>query len=56
VAADRERRALSHLRIDSGGPPGTGVLALLYVIGIYAILYGILEIWLSLRLREYATS
>jgi uncharacterized membrane protein HdeD (DUF308 family) len=36
--------------------PGTGVLALLYVIGIYAILYGILEIWLSLRLREYATS
>ena len=36
--------------------PGTGVLALLYVIGVYAILYGILEIWLSLRLREYATS
>jgi uncharacterized membrane protein HdeD (DUF308 family) len=36
--------------------PGTGVLALLYVIGIYAILYGILEIWLSLRLREYATT
>jgi uncharacterized membrane protein HdeD (DUF308 family) len=35
---------------------GTGVLALLYVIGIYAILYGILEIWLSLRLREYATT
>jgi uncharacterized membrane protein HdeD (DUF308 family) len=33
--------------------PGTGVLALLYVIGIYAILYGILEFWLSLRrLRE----
>jgi uncharacterized membrane protein HdeD (DUF308 family) len=29
---------------------------LLYVIGIYAILYGILEIWLSLRLREYTTS
>jgi Short repeat of unknown function (DUF308) len=36
--------------------PGTGALALLYVIGIYAILYGILEIWLSLRLREHATS
>jgi uncharacterized membrane protein HdeD (DUF308 family) len=36
--------------------PGTGVLALLYVTGIYAILYGILEIWLSLRLREYATT
>jgi hypothetical protein len=36
--------------------PGTGALALLYVIGIYAILYGILLVWLSLRLREYATS
>ena len=36
--------------------PGTGALALLYVIGIYAILYGILEIWLSLRLRNHATS
>jgi len=36
--------------------PGTGALALLYVIGIYAILYGILEIWLSLRLRSHATS
>ena len=36
--------------------PGTGALALLYVIGIYAILYGILEIWLSLRLRAHATS
>jgi uncharacterized membrane protein HdeD (DUF308 family) len=35
---------------------GTGALALLYVIGIYAILYGILEIWLSLRLRGHATS
>jgi Short repeat of unknown function (DUF308) len=36
--------------------PGTGALALLYVIGIYAIIYGILEVWLSLRLREHATS
>jgi hypothetical protein len=33
--------------------PGTGALALLYVIGIYAVLYGILEVWLSLRLRGY---
>ena len=36
--------------------PGTGALALLYVIGIYAIIYGILEIWLALRLRGHATS
>jgi uncharacterized membrane protein HdeD (DUF308 family) len=36
--------------------PGTGALALLHVIGIYAILYGILEIWLSLHLRNHATS
>lgn len=36
--------------------PGTGALALLYIIGIYAIIYGILEIWLSLRLRGHATS
>ncbi len=36
--------------------PGTGALALLYVIGIYAIIYGILEVWLSLRLRAHATS
>ena len=36
--------------------PGTGALALLYVIGTYAILFGILEVWLSLRLRGYATS
>jgi uncharacterized membrane protein HdeD (DUF308 family) len=36
--------------------PGTGALALLYVIGIYAIIYGILEVWLSLRLRRHATS
>ena len=33
-----------------------GALALLYVIGIYAVLYGILEVWLSLRLRAHATS
>ena len=36
--------------------PGTGALALLYVIGIYAIIFGILEVWLSLRLRGHATS
>jgi len=34
--------------------PATGALALLYVIGIYAVLYGILEVWLSLRLRGHA--
>ena len=33
--------------------PATGALALLYVIGIYAVLFGILEVWLSLRLRGY---
>jgi uncharacterized membrane protein HdeD (DUF308 family) len=27
---------------------------LLYVIGIHAILFGVLEIWLSLRLRGHA--
>jgi len=36
--------------------PGTGALALLYVIGTFAILFGILEVWLSLRLRGYTTS
>ena len=36
--------------------PGAGALALLYVIGTYAVLFGILEVWLSLRLRGYATS
>ena len=34
--------------------PGTGALALLYVIGIYAILCGILLVGLSLRLRGYS--
>src|SRR5262245_28220511 len=34
--------------------PGTGALALLYVIGAYAILYGILLVVLSLRLRTHA--
>ena len=34
--------------------PGTGALALLYVIGAYAVLFGILEVLLSLRLREHA--
>jgi hypothetical protein len=56
VAADRERRALSHLRIDSGGPAWDRRVGLALRHRIYAILYGILEIWLSLRLREYATS
>jgi len=36
--------------------PGAGALALLYVIGAYAVLFGILEVLLSLRLRGYATS
>src|ERR1700745_3030607 len=36
--------------------PGIRAFALLYVSGIYASLYGILEIWLSLRLRSHATS
>ena len=31
--------------------PGTGALALLFVIGVYAILYGLIEVWLSLKLR-----
>jgi uncharacterized membrane protein HdeD (DUF308 family) len=33
--------------------PGVGALALLYVIGSYAILYGILLLWFSLRLRNH---
>jgi uncharacterized membrane protein HdeD (DUF308 family) len=33
--------------------PGKGALALLFVIGFYAILYGILEVWFSLRLRQH---
>src|SRR5258708_22517018 len=36
--------------------PRTGTLALLYGIRLYSILYGILDIWLSLRLRSHATS
>jgi uncharacterized membrane protein HdeD (DUF308 family) len=35
--------------------PGTGALTLLYVIGAYAILYGILLVFLSLRLRTHTT-
>jgi len=35
--------------------PETGTLASLYAVGIYAIISGILEIWLSLRLRGHAT-
>jgi len=34
--------------------PGTGALALLYVIGFYAILWGILLVVLSLRLRNHS--
>lgn len=34
--------------------PQTGALALLYVIGFYAILYGIILIGLSLRLRAHS--
>jgi uncharacterized membrane protein HdeD (DUF308 family) len=56
VAADRERRISVIFGLILMAQPGTGALALLYVIGIYAILYGILEIWLSLRLRRHATS
>jgi uncharacterized membrane protein HdeD (DUF308 family) len=33
--------------------PGVGALALLYVIGFYAILYGILLVMFSLRLRAH---
>jgi uncharacterized membrane protein HdeD (DUF308 family) len=34
--------------------PGVGALALLYVIGAYAILYGVLLLWFSLRLRNHS--
>ncbi len=34
--------------------PGVGALALLYVIGAYAILYGVLLMWFSLRLRSHS--
>lgn len=34
--------------------PGAGALALLYVIGAYAIAYGILLSWLALRLRRHS--
>jgi uncharacterized membrane protein HdeD (DUF308 family) len=33
--------------------PSVGALALLYVIGAYAILYGLLLVWFSLRLRNH---
>lgn len=36
--------------------PGVGVLALLFTIGAYAILYGILLVSFSLRLRRHARS
>ena len=34
--------------------PGAGALALIFVIGIYAILYGILQVSFSLRLRKHS--
>ncbi len=34
--------------------PATGALALLYAIGFYAILYGVLLVGLSLRLRKHS--
>jgi uncharacterized membrane protein HdeD (DUF308 family) len=34
--------------------PSVGALALLYVIGAYAILYGVLLLWFSLRLRNHS--
>jgi len=34
--------------------PGVGALALLYVIGAFAILYGILLVAFSLRLRTHS--
>jgi uncharacterized membrane protein HdeD (DUF308 family) len=36
------------------GQPGTGALALIFVIGIYAILYGILQVSFALRLRKHS--
>ena len=35
--------------------PGAGAIALVFVIGTYAILYGILLVLFSLRLRKHAT-
>jgi uncharacterized membrane protein HdeD (DUF308 family) len=34
--------------------PGVGALALLYVIGSYAVLYGVLLVSFSLRLRKHS--
>jgi uncharacterized membrane protein HdeD (DUF308 family) len=34
--------------------PRVGALALLYVIGSYAVLYGILLAWFSIRLRSHS--
>jgi uncharacterized membrane protein HdeD (DUF308 family) len=34
--------------------PQTGALALLFVIGVYAILHGISLVWLALRLRKHS--
>jgi uncharacterized membrane protein HdeD (DUF308 family) len=34
--------------------PGSGALALIFVIGIYAIVYGILQVSFSLRLRKHS--
>jgi uncharacterized membrane protein HdeD (DUF308 family) len=34
--------------------PRVGALALLYVIGSYAVLYGVLLVWFSIRLRSHS--
>ena len=34
--------------------PGAGALALIFVIGAYVIMYGVLLVSFSLRLREHA--
>jgi uncharacterized membrane protein HdeD (DUF308 family) len=34
--------------------PRVGALALLYVIGSYAVLYGVLLVWFSIRLRRHS--
>jgi uncharacterized membrane protein HdeD (DUF308 family) len=36
--------------------PGAGALAVIFVIGTYAIAYGVLLIWFALRLRRHATA
>ena len=36
--------------------PGTGILAVLWLIGIYSILFGVLLLWLGFRLRDWSTT